>query len=507
MELKFKKFIGIWNHNIHLVHKSRISINRKDHKDLFDFCVKDYPKNYKSVPYKGFILFLDKNSNTFKKVIKDFNEFKNLLCSSYHKKYNKNESKNRKFVYSDQINKGYEIEVEREIIIEGEQIIFVKKNSNELDRLIVQIYCDEPSEIPSIDYLFENNYFLNNKYKFIFFQLSLYNNSPQKIKKWLNLIEKNKLTVHIEKKTFLHSLTNFFNERKKLKSEFEKTKLWANYYSTDNLRYEFFEEFFEEKNKHKYGEYLISIFKDEFLISLISDFKEKKSASINKNDFIKDQIKEYKDVLNKPNKFSFRPNQTDYNKVYLDLIKGDRVNYYNISNSEIAGKAEAIQEFIRYLEGLKITNNRNKVFSQSNSNKTSLFPIEIFDNTRGYLKKNAQQILTCYNHKAYDACSILLRKVTEILIIELYEKEEIEEKIQNEDGNYFMLKKLIISFQNEKKFKKLISRGVTESLPKIKKSGDRSAHNRKYNARKHDIDLLRDDFRIVFEEFINSVYT
>lgn len=139
-------------------------------------------------------------------------------------------------------------------------------------------------------------------------------------------------------------------------------------------------------------------------------------------------------------------------------------------------------------------------------NDSALLPLEIFENTRGYLKRNATQINICYKYKAYDACFVLLRKVTEILIIELYEKEKIEEKIKDADGYYFMLGKLITSFQNEGKFKKIKSRKINEYLPKIKENGDLSAHSRKYNAHKGDIDIFRTIYRVVFEELIHSIY-
>lgn len=134
-----------------------------------------------------------------------------------------------------------------------------------------------------------------------------------------------------------------------------------------------------------------------------------------------------------------------------------------------------------------------------------LIPLEIFENSKKHLQRIAEQINNCYNIKAYDACFILLRKLTEVLIIEIFEEYKLESTIKDSDGNYLMLKKLISSFQNERSFSNINNRNVKESLPKIKKNGDLSAHNRTFIARKGDIDRLRDDFRIVFELFINSL--
>jgi len=92
------------------------------------------------------------------------------------------------------------------------------------------------------------------------------------------------------------------------------------------------------------------------------------------------------------------------------------------------------------------------------------------------------------------------------LIIEIYEKEKIEYKIKDQDGNYVLLKGLINRFTSEESFKNILSRNTKDILPKIKRNGDLSAHNRKYISTKHDIDKLSDDFRVTFQELINTIY-
>jgi anaerobic glycerol-3-phosphate dehydrogenase len=50
-----------------------------------------------------------------------------------------------------------------------------------------------------------------------------------------------------------------------------------------------------------------------------------------------------------------------------------------------------------------------------------------------------------------------------------------------------------------------IGRNAKNSLPNLKKMGDLSAHNRRFIARKVDVDKLKDDLRIVLEEVLHIV--
>ncbi len=47
-----------------------------------------------------------------------------------------------------------------------------------------------------------------------------------------------------------------------------------------------------------------------------------------------------------------------------------------------------------------------------------------------------------------------------------------------------------------------LSRNAKQSLPKLKDIGDLSAHSRRYNAHRHDIDKIKDDLRLVVQELL-----
>lgn len=133
-----------------------------------------------------------------------------------------------------------------------------------------------------------------------------------------------------------------------------------------------------------------------------------------------------------------------------------------------------------------------------------LFPIEILDNTRDYLKKVSVQAICCYDNGLYDATLVMIRKLIESLIIELFEKHQISEKIKNpRTNNFYFLSDLIDCLTKETKWN--LSRNVQTSLPKIKLKGDLSAHNRFFLAKKQDLDSIKFDIRITIEELVHHI--
>jgi hypothetical protein len=131
------------------------------------------------------------------------------------------------------------------------------------------------------------------------------------------------------------------------------------------------------------------------------------------------------------------------------------------------------------------------------------FPLELFNNTRGYLTTLAHQAAACYDQGLYDACSVMTRKLLEVLIIEAFERHNISNKLKNSSDNFYYLSDLIQIFKAETTWN--IGRNAKNSLPSLKKMGDLSAHNRRYIARKNDLDKLKDDLRIVLEELIHII--
>jgi hypothetical protein len=120
--------------------------------------------------------------------------------------------------------------------------------------------------------------------------------------------------------------------------------------------------------------------------------------------------------------------------------------------------------------------------------------------TRPYLERIVHQINGSYEHGWYDASAVMIRRLVETLIIEVFEKNNIASKIQDGNGDFFYLKNLVANLLAEKSWN--LSRNTKNSLPRLKDVGDRSAHSRRFVAQRQDIDKLVDDLRIVVQELV-----
>ena len=120
--------------------------------------------------------------------------------------------------------------------------------------------------------------------------------------------------------------------------------------------------------------------------------------------------------------------------------------------------------------------------------------------TRGYIEKITNQINGCYERGWLDGCSVMIRKLIETLIIEVYEHYGLTEKIKDTNGDFFLLDSLIGVILIEDKW--TLGRETKKALPKIKKLGDRSAHARRYVAIPGDIEKIIEDIRITVQELI-----
>ncbi len=132
----------------------------------------------------------------------------------------------------------------------------------------------------------------------------------------------------------------------------------------------------------------------------------------------------------------------------------------------------------------------------------SILPSAMVRGTRrGYLEKVADQINGCYEKGWFDACAVMMRRMVETLIIECFEKHGIAVKIKHPTtGDFFYLSDLIDFTLKETAWN--LSRNAKQSLPKLKNIGDKSAHNRRYNAHREDVDKLSTDFRDVCQELL-----
>lgn len=116
--------------------------------------------------------------------------------------------------------------------------------------------------------------------------------------------------------------------------------------------------------------------------------------------------------------------------------------------------------------------------------------LELFKD--GRLRKLALQINGCYEHQWYDACAVMMRRLSEILIIESYIKQGKADEIKDGNQDFLMLRDLVEIMKNDNSWN--LGRDTKPGLSKIKRLGDLSAHNRHFMATKKAIDEVIEYF-------------
>ncbi len=120
--------------------------------------------------------------------------------------------------------------------------------------------------------------------------------------------------------------------------------------------------------------------------------------------------------------------------------------------------------------------------------------------TRGYIERVANQANGAYEMGWYDSCAVMIRRLIETLIIESFEKANIADRIKNDRGEFLFLRDLIDKCIAETAWN--LGRDCKQALPRLKEIGDKSAHSRRFNAQRGDIDPLLRDIRLVVQELV-----
>jgi len=131
----------------------------------------------------------------------------------------------------------------------------------------------------------------------------------------------------------------------------------------------------------------------------------------------------------------------------------------------------------------------------------NVLPRALVTKTRGYIERVADQINGCYEKGWFDGCAVMMRRLLETLIIECFEAHNLDGKIKDpRTGDFLLLSDLVSRAVREPSWN--LGRNTKRALPTLKYLGDQSAHGRRYNAHREDIDKLIFDFRTVCEEFL-----
>ncbi|MCZ6653749.1 MAG: DUF4145 domain-containing protein [Planctomycetota bacterium] len=130
-------------------------------------------------------------------------------------------------------------------------------------------------------------------------------------------------------------------------------------------------------------------------------------------------------------------------------------------------------------------------------------PESVWINTRGCIESVAKQLNGCFQAAYYDAALVMLRRLLETLIIEAYEHLGKQSEIQNTDGTYHMLAGLVDRATGQRNDPGLnIGRNTKTALGAVKKLGDRSAHDRRFQACTADLTKIQIDVRTGVQDLI-----
>jgi hypothetical protein len=95
----------------------------------------------------------------------------------------------------------------------------------------------------------------------------------------------------------------------------------------------------------------------------------------------------------------------------------------------------------------------------------------------------------------------MCRRLGETLIIEVYEAQGRAAAIKDSDDNFLMFSGLLGVLKRDGTIH--LGRNAKRGLGGLKDLGDKAAHNRRFNARKSDIDGIRSDLRTAAEELLH----
>lgn len=190
------------------------------------------------------------------------------------------------------------------------------------------------------------------------------------------------------------------------------------------------------------------------------------------------------------------------------------LNHPNIPlalSRELNGKNKS---FIRDKKGqYKLYRNKidelDKLFGNINYDikiTRDFFDMELLENTPApyYIKDIAKEMCLCYDSGCYTACLVMMRKLLEALIIDVFKNINKTNEIKK-DGIFLYLSDLIKKYISEDAIDK--SRNINGEIKPIKKYGDISAHKYNFKADKSIADSIKNNLNIVVQEILSNAYT
>jgi hypothetical protein len=132
---------------------------------------------------------------------------------------------------------------------------------------------------------------------------------------------------------------------------------------------------------------------------------------------------------------------------------------------------------------------------------SEFIPLEIVNGTRGYVVNVTKQVNGCFQTDyCFDACGVMLRRLLETLIIEVFEEKGIQDKIVDAHGNPLMFTDLVAKLLSTPETP--VGRTIKKELPAITNVLNNCAHNRRFNISKTQLVSYQATLIITIQELV-----
>ena len=149
----------------------------------------------------------------------------------------------------------------------------------------------------------------------------------------------------------------------------------------------------------------------------------------------------------------------------------------------------------------KETSRADKKVVKPEKPKIGLLPADIADSMPEYISRLVPQLNGSFDNGWYEGTAMILRRLVETLIIELYSRRGYQADIQEpETHEYIMLKALINKLNGDSRFG-MQSRVIT-GLRSIKDLGDIATHDFRIRIRQTDLERIQSQSRVSIERLV-----
>lgn len=129
-----------------------------------------------------------------------------------------------------------------------------------------------------------------------------------------------------------------------------------------------------------------------------------------------------------------------------------------------------------------------------------ILPCSLYENTRGFIELLSRQINASYEYNIFDGCAVLMRRLVEILLILSYEHNHIDSEIQDGNGQYLPLERIIANAKNHSTLR--LARDSKVMLDELRNLGNFAAHKIYFNCRRPDLQRVISNYRATVEELL-----